>query len=189
MKAVGSDITKLLTFEEFERLPDQPGKRELLEGDLIELPPAEFEHNRIAHQIYEMLKAAVIAVHARGEAAELGDVYHEMGYKLAKDAYLQPDVSVTHRAQDVSKYLSGAPAIAIEVVSPSNTAVEMEAKTALYFRYGAREVWRIYRKTRHVVVHVGSTSRALLEDESLTTPLLPGVASPCARCWDKTDRS
>ena len=40
-----------MTFEEFERLPDQPGKRELLEGELSELPPAELEHNNIAHQI------------------------------------------------------------------------------------------------------------------------------------------
>jgi Uma2 family endonuclease len=178
MDRMSGVATKLLTFEEFERLPDQPGKRELLEGDLIELPPAEFEHNRNAHQIYEMLKAAVIAAHARGEAAELGEVYIEMGYKLPGDVYVQPDVSVTHRAQAVRKYLTGAPAIAIEIVSPSNTAEEMETKVALYFQHGAREVWRLYRKPRHVVVHVGSTSRAIPENESLTTPLLPGVAFP-----------
>ena len=175
---MSSVATKLLTFDEFERLPDQPGKRELLEGELIELPPAELQHNRDAHRIYKILDAAVITAHARGEAKELGEVYHEMGYKLSSNAYVQPDVSVTHGAQAEGKYFGGAPAIAIEVVSPSNTAQEMEAKVALYFKNGAREVWRFYRKTRHVVIHLGSTSRALTEDESLTTPLLPGVAIP-----------
>lgn len=43
-----------------------------------------------------------------------------MGYRLA-DSWVQPDVSVTNEGQTVGKYLEGAPAIAIEVVSPSNT--------------------------------------------------------------------
>src|SRR5262245_27584029 len=101
---MSSAATKLLTFEEFERLPDQPGKRELLERDLIELPPAELQHNRISHRIYKMLDAAVTAAHARCDAAELGEVYIEMGYKLSSNAYVQPDVSVTHRAQAEGKY-------------------------------------------------------------------------------------
>jgi Uma2 family endonuclease len=60
------------------------------------------------------------------------------------------------------------------VVSPSNTAAEMEAKAAIYFRHGAREVWRVYPKTRHVVVHVGENAR--VESDAVTTPLLPGFA-------------
>jgi len=35
---MGATTTRL-TFEEFERLPEQPGKRELLKGELIEVPP------------------------------------------------------------------------------------------------------------------------------------------------------
>jgi Uma2 family endonuclease len=44
-------VKTLLTFEEFEQLPDQPGKRELVRGELIEMPPAESKHNRRAHRI------------------------------------------------------------------------------------------------------------------------------------------
>ena len=64
--------TTLLTFEEFERLPDQPGKRELLEGELIELPPAELKHNRIAHRIYHRLIAADLPPAAGSEIAPAG---------------------------------------------------------------------------------------------------------------------
>src|SRR5437016_12962536 len=118
--------TKLLTFKEFERLPDQPGKQELLEGELIELPSAELDHNRVSHRIFKPLDAAVSAAHARGEAAELGEVYMETGYKLSGKSYVQPDVSVTHAAQPEGKYFGDAPAIAVEVISPSNRADEME---------------------------------------------------------------
>src|ERR1019366_2578743 len=47
--------TTLLSFEEFERLPDEPGKLELLDGELIQLPPAKRKHVDIAHRIYDLL--------------------------------------------------------------------------------------------------------------------------------------
>jgi Uma2 family endonuclease len=168
--------TALLTFEEFERLPDQPGKRELLKGELIELLPAEYHHNTRAEKIYLRLLGALEAAHSRGEAGELGSVHHEMGYKLSRDGYVQPDVSITHAGQAVQKYLGGAPAIAIEIISPSNTAEEMDLKTKLYFEHGAREVWRFHPKTRHVTVHEPGKSRDVAEDEPLTTPPLPCLA-------------
>jgi Uma2 family endonuclease len=165
--------TTLLTFEEFEQLPDQPGKRELLRGELIEMPIAELKHNRTSHRIFRRLDAALIEAHARGEASELGEVYIEMGYKLAGDGYVQPDVSVTHARQDEGKYFGGAPAIAIEVVSPSNTAQALDIKTELYFEFGAREVWHVYPKTRHVVVY-SESERAVTVRDFVRTPLLPG---------------
>jgi|SRR5215471_3956723 len=171
-----STTTALLTFEEFERLPDQPGKRELLKGELIELPPAEYQHNTKSERIYLRLLKELEAAHSRGEAAQLGSVHHEMGYKLSGDGYVQPDVSITHAGQAAQKYLGGAPAIAIEIISPSNTVEAMDLKTQLYFEHGAREVWRFHPKTRHVTVHEPGKSRDVGEDEPLTTPLLPSLA-------------
>jgi Uma2 family endonuclease len=164
--------TRLLTFEEFERMPEQPGKQELLEGELIELPPAETKQGRGAHRTYHRLLAALETAQARGDARNLGEVFMEMGYRLSKKSYVQPDVSVTHAGQHEEKYFALAPAIAIEIVSPSNSAQDLETKTELYFRYGALEVWRFYRKTKHARVDVGATSR--VEHETITTPLLPG---------------
>jgi len=166
--------TATLTFEEFERLPDQPGKRELLRGELIELPPAEFKHNKISHIIFLRLYAALAEAHARGDASELGEVYHEMGYRLEGNGYVQPDVSITHAGQAEGKYLGGAPAIAIEVVSPSNTAEALDLKTEIYFQFGAREVWRFYPKTRHALIQTAGSSQAIIERESIRTALLPG---------------
>jgi Uma2 family endonuclease len=173
--AMGAAATTLLTFEEFERLPDRPGKRELLKGEPIEWPPPEFNHNDTSHEIYHRLYTALAEAHARGQAPDLGKVYIEMGYKLM-EGWVQPDVSVTYAGQTVGKYLEGAPAIVIEVVSPNHTAQDLDVKTELYFQFGAREVWRVYPKTKHVVVQVNGASRVVPEHESVTTPLLPGLA-------------
>jgi Uma2 family endonuclease len=174
--------TNLLTFEEFERLPDRPGKQELLEGELIELPPATIKHDRRSHWIFKLLTRALEAAHARGEGSELGEVFLETGYKLSRNTYVKPDVSVTHAGQSEGDHLEGAPAIAIEVISPSNKAEDMETKTELYFRHGGREVWRFYPKTQHVEVRVGTSAR--IERETVTTPLLPGFALNIAEVFD-----
>jgi Uma2 family endonuclease len=168
----------LLTFEEFERLPDQPGKRELVEGELIELPPAEIKHDRSSRRIFLKLHNAVEAAHARGEALELGEVCIESGFKLSSKTWVTPDVSIAYSNQPESKYILGSPAIAIEVVSPANSAEVLDRKTALYFEHGAAEVWRVYRKTRHVDVHTPGACRVIGADGVVTTPLLPGFSMP-----------
>src|SRR5688572_13325196 len=103
----------LLTFEEFERLPDEPGKCELLRGELLGLPPAKLRHNQISLGIYDRLKIALDAAHDRGEARQLGQACHEFGYLLSNDSWVQPNASITHAGQAVGEYFLGAPAIAI----------------------------------------------------------------------------
>jgi Uma2 family endonuclease len=167
-----------LTFEEFEQLPDQPGKQELVRGELFELPPADLKHNRISNRIGDHLKHGVRQAHARREALDLGEAFHEMGYLLRGETWLQPDVSVTHAGQPEGKYFEGAPAIAVEVISPSNTAKRVEAKTGLYFECGALEVWCFFPKVRRVTIRVPGGMRVIATDGFITTTLLPGLAIP-----------
>jgi Uma2 family endonuclease len=167
--------TTLLTWEEFERLPDQPGKRELLKGELIELPPAKHRHHNISERVRDLLKASLDEAHARGDALVLGHAHQEMGYQLGGQSWLQPDVSVTHAGQAAHDYMEGAPAIAIEIVSPSNTPRALARKTQLYFEFGALEVWHFYPDERHAVVHVAGAAPVTIRD-FVRTPLLPGFA-------------
>src|SRR5437016_4394950 len=117
-------VIKHLTFEEFEHLPDQPGKLELLKGELIELPPAKRKHNKIAQWLFLRLFHSVTEAHGRGEAGELGEAHMEMGYKFPDGSWLQPDVSITYADQKAGDYYLGSPALAVEVVSESNSADE-----------------------------------------------------------------
>src|SRR4029077_7989279 len=84
--------TTLLTFEEFERLPDSPGKHELLDGELIEMPPVKKRHSDIQLRIQERLRPYILERH-------LGEVYSEAGYQLGKRHWVQPDVSFASTQQ------------------------------------------------------------------------------------------
>jgi Uma2 family endonuclease len=68
----------------------------------------------------------------------------------------------------------GAPAIAIEIVSPSNLAKHLDKKTGLYFEFGAREVWRIYPDTCRAIIYTGSAEQIRTELDAIATSLLPG---------------
>ena len=83
--------TTLLTFAEFEQLPDEPGKFELLDGEPIQLPPSKTRNMIIAEDVYETLKLEL----GRGSGSPgLGGVHMEFGYKTDARSWLQPDVSI-----------------------------------------------------------------------------------------------
>src|SRR5262244_2144484 len=92
---------KLLTFEEFEQLPDKPGKSELLDGELIQLPPAKLRHADLAQNLFLLVLEFVKS----GTFPHLGDVNIHYGYKLGPRSWIQPDVSITHPNQARGRYL------------------------------------------------------------------------------------
>jgi Uma2 family endonuclease len=164
----------LLTFERFEQLPDEPGKRELLRGELIELLPAKLKHNHTAHMFYDLLKPALADLHSRGEATTLGEAWHEMGYQISAVSWFQPDVSITHAGQAKGDYFQGAPALAIEIVSESNTAEAIDTKIQDYLAAGALQVWVVYPKRRHLWMYE-TDGRAVAYSGRFGPTLLPGV--------------
>jgi Uma2 family endonuclease len=133
--------TTLLTFAEFEQLPEQPGKDELLDGEHFHLPPAFSNHSILVGRIFALLMHLI-----DGGKPRLVQV--EAGYKIGPRTWLVPDVSVLHEGQPRSPYFAGAPAIAIEVISESNTARHIEGKRRAYLANGAAEVWVIYPETQ-----------------------------------------
>jgi len=135
--------TTLLSFEEFEQLPSEPGKQELLDGELFSLPPAKVRHERIIHRLYEMLRRQLDS-----SDTVLGEAYMKAGYKLGRTTCLQPDVSITHLNQPCADYLEGAPLLAVEVISESNTAEQTDRKVKTYLANGSKEVWVVYPKTQ-----------------------------------------
>ena len=51
---------------------------------------------------------------------------------------VQPDVSISHREQASGEYFEGSPALAVGVISASNTAEQVEYKRQTYLGGGAR---------------------------------------------------
>jgi Uma2 family endonuclease len=146
-----------MTFEDFERLPDSPGKLELLRGEFIDLPPAKLKHADIVHGVYERLKTLLAEAHGRAECRALGKVHHEMGYRVG-GGWLQPDVSITHADQKADDYYVGSPALVVEVISDDKTADHVDGKIEEYSRNGAREIWVVYPARKHVWVYTSGAA-------------------------------
>jgi Uma2 family endonuclease len=171
--------TTLLSFEEFEQLPDEAGKVELLDGELIQSPPAKFKHMELARRIQVLLMRGVAKA---GVSANLGAVYPETGYKFGKRAWLQPDVSIPYRDQPRGDYLESAPALAVEVISKSNTAEQMDRKVNIYLSNGGVEVWLVYPKTRCVWVYREGHAEEF--QSVLRSSLLPGLEIDLKQLFD-----
>jgi Uma2 family endonuclease len=138
--------TSIFSFAEFEQLPDEPGKTELLDGELIVSPPPIRDHSVIARQCETHLW-----LHwPRNE------VWMESGFKIG-DQFLLPDVSVIYPDQPFDgKYWAGAPAIVVEVRSPSNTAAALQRKVEVYLLNTIRpatEVWVVEDRRKSVTVY------------------------------------
>ncbi len=153
----------LLSFEEFESLPESLGKQELLDGELIELPPAKLRHMAIAKRFHELL----------GTVLHKSRVWFETGYQLG-NGWLIPDISATWPDQRVANdYYQGGPMIAIEVESPGNTAEELDRKVVAYLQNGAGEVWVVYPRTNSMLVHASLEQRVIRVTEEYHSDLMP----------------
>ncbi len=83
-----------------------------------------------------------------------------------------------------------APDLAVEVLSPSNTAAEMARERREYFEAGVRLVWEVDPASRTVAVF-DAPERSTLLDESRTLDggqVLPGFALPLAELFTELDR-
>jgi len=133
--------TALTTFAELEALPEIEGKRELIDGELIEMPPPENNHSRVAKRILILLLARL------GESRVWQD---HTGYRIGS-GWIEPDVSVSWPDQRFDgKYFVGSPLIAVEILSPGE---EIDRKLTLYFADGAQEVWVIDTKRQAVTIY------------------------------------
>lgn len=65
------------------------------------------------------------------------------------------------------------PALAIEIVSDSSAAVQLDLKAELYFANGSSEVWVVCPKTRKVLVHRADGDIQTVATGELRSDLFP----------------
>jgi Uma2 family endonuclease len=71
------------------------------------------------------------------------------------DTVVQPDISVVCGAEKRGKEgCHGAPDFVAEILSPSNTAIEMQRKFELYREAGVREYWVLDPEQKTIYVYV-----------------------------------
>jgi Uma2 family endonuclease len=171
----------LLSLEQFEQLPDDGMRHELDEGELMSMPPPLGRHGKISLEIGLLLRGFV-------DPCSLGDVFVESGFRLNPDTVRSPDVSFIRaersRTMDPDRRFEGGPDLAVEVISPSETAADIAHKVRQYLSAGA-VVWVVYPRDRAVQVFESSGSaRVLGADDKLEAPdLLPGFSVRVSRIF------
>ena len=162
----------LMTAEQFDQLPAEEERYELLDGELIEMPSATYRHNRISVILSTSLKNYLSASHS-------GEVVPDTEFAVGANTRLRPDLAVLGaekwaRADQDKVPVTVMPDIAVEIVSPSDSASKLESKVERYLAAGVVEVWIIYPVQQHVYVHNSSVVSKLASTGRLSSPLLTG---------------
>lgn len=174
-----------ITLDEFLALPEDGYRDEVSRGRLVREPQPSDQHGKISVKLVTML-------HDWLKEHPAGELRTHSGFRLTRMPLTirGPDVAfIRHERLGTdleSPFFEGAPDLAIEIVSPANTASELQEKIGEYIDAGAHIVWVVYPKTRSVVVHEANGGiRMLSSGDTLTaTALLPGFELRVERIFD-----
>ena len=146
---MATSTTRLMTFAEFEQLPDPKfGRYELRRGEPVIVAPPIFAHLKVQRILRNLLDQA---------AADAGFTHTELGFRpVSEHEYRIADVAYCSNerwnAVDPNGSFTGAPDLTIEILSPSNTKKEMLAKSKLCLENGSRVFWVVDIEHRQVEV-------------------------------------
>ncbi len=148
--------TKRMTVAEFERWQlslDDTYRYDLWDGEVIQMAPAGDAHGAIGTELGRL-------VANYGREHRLGRTYMiETGFVLdeVRQRVLGPDVAFVSQERMTQPpqpgFFRGAPDLAVEVRSPSNSARELATKANGYLAAGTRLVWVVEPAHRTVTVY------------------------------------
>jgi Uma2 family endonuclease len=181
--------TALLTSDQYLALPDEFDKNgnhvkdELIGGEVVKVPPPSRIHDRIKNLISRIL---IRYFDARPQGSL--DILVEIGFQVSDHDTFVPDVSIIacNRLAGEERIIPGAPEIAIEVVSPDDTARHLKSKVDAYLANGSQTVWIVFPDSRSVMVHTADSVRELKADQQIDDPLLPGFSTPVSSFFELT---
>jgi Uma2 family endonuclease len=172
------------TYEDYARLPDDR-RYEVIDGELY-LTPAPTPYHQIVKRRIEQRLLEHVEGHGLGEVLDAPcDVV------LSRFDVLQPDiffVSAGRLAVIGEKYISDAPDLVVEVLSPGTRKRDRILKSKRYARFGVTEMWIADPDKKTIEVHA-NTGKSFVRQavyaghDVLRSPLLPGLEIPLARVF------
>jgi Uma2 family endonuclease len=141
--------TGLMTVEEFQQLPETgPFYYELRHGELVQVTRPILKHTRGQKKLERLLE---------DYAGEDFVVIMEFPFRALPEHELRvADVAAISRDRldhaDHQSVFRGVPELVIEILSPSNTAAEMNDKERLCLENGCREFWVVDMDLRLVKI-------------------------------------
>ncbi len=177
---------QILTAEDLERVPDDGFHYELVGGELRRMAPSGYTHGKVVVRLTWRLAQYV-------EGRGLGAVAAaETGFLISSnpDTVRAPDVAFISRQRleavgEVEGYWPGAPDLAVEVVSPSDTYAGVKEKVADWLAAGTRMVAVVDPRQRRVTVYRSLTEVLVLnQDDTLNGgEVVPGWTMPVSELF------
>lgn len=135
---------------------------EVMDGEVVERPVVGTMHGFVGSNIYR-------ALHAHVAEYQLGYTFADGVLHIATregpgiTGALIPDVSFIRRDAmpadvDWMRPFPGVPTLAVEVMSPHDSATQIQRKIRLYFEYGTAQVWVAYPQTQEIHQHIQGES-------------------------------
>jgi Uma2 family endonuclease len=150
---------KLITYEEWLKMPEAEGVEEIVQGAIRKMPPNKIIHADVVENFADLLKAQVDrkTVHVRVST---------FGLVIRRDPVTTrvPDVAVFIRKNVVEQdgYIHSVPELALEVLSPANTRAERSEKLKDYESLG------VPAPQRGTAQHGGVVERRPIAAESVS---------------------
>lgn len=174
--AVRDTAHRKLTYEDYELIPEDGQRHEILDGEHYVSPAPTVRHQRISMRLSSRMHLFV-EEHGLGEVlAAPTDVL------LSRHDILQPDILFVSRERTpilTQKNVQGAPDLVVEILSATNRHLDERLKLARYELFGVREYWTVdpVANRVHIFLPAGNRFHRVAElstEDTLTTPLLPG---------------
>jgi len=175
--------TKTMTAEEFFHTEEpQDGKYELINGEVVFMPPPGFRHGEVQLAIGFAIKTYLLT-------NRIGRVVTESGAITERDpdSVRGPDVSYYSQERlpfgtQVVTYHTQPPDLVAEVLSPDDSKKELRAKVREYLAAGVRVVWVVDPDDQTVTVYTEPPRATVLEADAILTAedVLPGFSCRAA---------
>jgi Uma2 family endonuclease len=174
-------------------MPEEDAYRvELVRGRIVREPPPAEAHGWLSSELGW-------AIRSFAREHDLGIVVTNTSFLLHVDppTVRLPDAAFIAKESlpagglSLKKFWRVAPHLAVEVLSPSNTALEIQEKVLEYLECGTRLVWVVDPASRCVTVYRSREDIRLLKEQDVLEgdDVLPGFRLQLAELFEPLERS
>ena len=180
---MASELERGLVYSDLRITPDDGKRYELIRGEMFVTPSPSPLHQRISKRLQRQLEAYF-------EERSLGEVFNApIDLILTERDVFVPDLVVVTTPDDISKRgIEAAPALVVEVLSPSTRRHDRGLKARRYAELGVEHYWIVDPERKLLEFHrrEHTTFRPLAEvdgDVTYEHPDWDGLVIDLAALW------